>query len=99
MLDTWEQRARREGITLTKISFPVPPPSMADLTQRLESSLGPRTKVLHFCHMTNLAVQVFPRTSAKIARARGIQAIVDGKRRPCSPRASTSMWSACIRPR
>ena len=60
MLDTWEQRVRRDGITLTKISFPVPPPSMADLTQRLERALGPRTKVLHFCHITNLTGQIFP---------------------------------------
>ena len=30
MLDTWEQRVRRDGIKLTKISFPVPPKS-ADL--------------------------------------------------------------------
>ena len=27
MLDTWEQRVRRDGIKLTKISFPVPPKS------------------------------------------------------------------------
>ena len=28
MLDTWEQRVRRDGIKLTKVSFPVPPKSM-----------------------------------------------------------------------
>ena len=28
MLDTWDQRVRRDGIVLTKVSFPVPPPSM-----------------------------------------------------------------------
>ncbi len=28
MLDTWEQRVRRDGIRLTKVSFPVPPSSM-----------------------------------------------------------------------
>ncbi len=79
MLDTWEQRVRRDGITLTKISFPVPPPSMADLTQRLERALGPRTKVLHFCHITNLTGQIFPVADiCKIARDRGIQTIVDG---------------------
>jgi selenocysteine lyase/cysteine desulfurase len=79
MLDTWEQRVRRDGITLTKISFPVPPPSMADLTRRLEAALSPRTKVLHFCHITNLTGQVFPVADiCKLARARGIQTIVDG---------------------
>ena len=35
MLDTWDQRARRDGITVKKISFPVPPPSMDDLADRL----------------------------------------------------------------
>jgi isopenicillin-N epimerase len=79
MLDTWEQRVRRDGITLTKISFPVPPPSMADLTQRLERALSPKTKVLHFCHITNLTGQIFPVADiCRIARSRGIQTIVDG---------------------
>jgi isopenicillin-N epimerase len=79
MLDTWEQRVRRDRITLTKISFPVPPPSMADLTQRLERALGPKTKVLHFCHITNLTGQIFPVADiCRIARNRGIQTIVDG---------------------
>ncbi len=35
MLDTWDQRARRDGIVLKKISFPVPPPSLDDLADRL----------------------------------------------------------------
>lgn len=79
MLDTWEQRVRRDGITLTKIAFPVPPPSMADLTQRLERALTPKTKVLHFCHITNLTGQIFPVADiCRIARNRGIQTIVDG---------------------
>lgn len=79
MLDTWEQRVRRDGITLKKISFPVPPPSMADLAQRLEQAITPRTKVLHFCHITNLTGQIFPvRDICRMARARGIQTIVDG---------------------
>ncbi len=79
MLDTWEQRVRRDGITLTKVSFPVPPPSLADLTQRLERALTPRTKVLHFCHITNLTGQIFPVADiCRIARNRGIQTIVDG---------------------
>ena len=35
MLDTWEQRVRRDGICLTKISFPVPPKSQDELADRL----------------------------------------------------------------
>lgn len=79
MLDTWEQRVRRDGITLTRISFPVPPPSMADLAQRFERAITPRTKVLHFCHITNLTGQIFPVADiCRMARARGVQTIVDG---------------------
>jgi selenocysteine lyase/cysteine desulfurase len=79
MLDTWEQRVRREGITVKKISFPVPPPSMDDLADRLVSAIGPKTKVLHFCHITNLTGQIFPvKKICDAARAKGVKTIVDG---------------------
>jgi selenocysteine lyase/cysteine desulfurase len=79
MLTTWEQRARRDGITLRRISFPVPAPGMADLVSRFERAIGPRTKVIHCCHVTNLTGQIFPiRDIVHMARARGIQVVVDG---------------------
>ena len=79
MLTTWEQRARREGITVRKISFPVPAPSLQDLVGRFERAIGPRTKVIHCCHVTNLTGQIFPiREIVQMARARGIEVVVDG---------------------
>ena len=79
MLDTWEQRVRRDRITLKKISFPVPPPSMDDLADRLISAIGPKTRVLHFCHITNLTGQIFPvKKICDAARAKGVLTIVDG---------------------
>jgi len=79
MLDTWEQRVRRDKIKLTKISFPVPTTNVAELKDRFERAITPRTKVIHFCHITNLTGQLFPvRDIARMARARGIQTIVDG---------------------
>jgi isopenicillin-N epimerase len=79
MLDTWDQRVRRDGITVKKISFPVPPPSMNDLADRLVSAIGPRTRVLHFCHITNLTGQIFPvKKICDAARAKGVKTIVDG---------------------
>jgi isopenicillin-N epimerase len=79
MLDTWQQRVRREGITLTQVSFPVPPPSMDVLAERLLGAITPATKVLHFCHITNLTGQIFPvRRIADEARRRGIKTVVDG---------------------
>jgi isopenicillin-N epimerase len=79
MLDTWDQRARRDKIVVKKITFPVPPPSLADLASRLEQAITPKTKVLHFCHITNLTGQIFPvREICRMARARGVTTIVDG---------------------
>ncbi len=79
MLDTWEQRVRRDKIKLTKLSFPVPTTNIAELKDRFEKAITPRTKVIHFCHITNLTGQLFPvRDIARMARARGILTIVDG---------------------
>jgi selenocysteine lyase/cysteine desulfurase len=79
MLDTWQQRVRRDGITLTQVSFPVPPKSMDVLAERLLSAITPATKVLHFCHITNLTGQIFPvKRIADEARRRGIKTVVDG---------------------
>jgi len=79
MITTWKQRERRDGIVLKQFPFPVPPSSMGDLASRFERALTPKTKVIHVCHITNLTGQIFPiRDICRMARARGIEAIVDG---------------------
>ena len=79
MITTWQQRERRDGIKLKMISFPTPPPSMDDLYQQFERAITPRTRVIHFCHITNLTGQIFPvQRICQMARSRGIEAIVDG---------------------
>jgi len=78
MLTTWDQRARREGIKVTQINFPVPT-TQDDLYQRFEKAITPQTKVLHFCHITNLTGQLFPvKRLSQMAQQRGILTIVDG---------------------
>ena len=79
MLDTWDQRARRDGIVLKKVSFPVPPASLDVLADRLLAAITPATKVLHFCHITNLTGQIFP-----------VRRICDEARRGVSRRLSTA---------
>jgi selenocysteine lyase/cysteine desulfurase len=79
MLDTWDQRARRDKIIVKKIAFPVPTTNLSELQGRIEAAVTPKTKVIHFCHITNLTGQLFPvRDLARFARSRGIQTIVDG---------------------
>jgi isopenicillin-N epimerase len=78
MLTTWDQRARRDGIVVTRLGFPVPT-TADDLYQRFERAITPKTKVLHFCHITNLTGQLFPvQRICRMARERGILTIVDG---------------------
>ena len=78
MLTTWDQRMRRDKIKVTRIQFPVPT-TQDDLYQRFERAITPQTKVLHFCHITNLTGQLFPvQRLARLARSRGILTIVDG---------------------
>ncbi len=78
MMQTYEQRAAREGVVLKQISFPVPA-SSADLVKRFEAGITPRTRVMHFSHITNLTGQIFPvKELTALARSRGITSIVDG---------------------
>ncbi|MFN2447658.1 MAG: aminotransferase class V-fold PLP-dependent enzyme [Vicinamibacterales bacterium] len=78
MLTTWDQRERRDKIAVTRINFPVPTTG-DDLYERFERAITPRTKVLHFCHVTNLTGQLFPvQRLARMARQRGLLTIVDG---------------------
>ena len=79
MITTWKQRERRDGVVLKQISFPVPPPSLGDLVDRFARAITPKTRVIHFCHITNLTGQIFPvKEICALARSRGIETIVDG---------------------
>jgi isopenicillin-N epimerase len=78
MLTTWDQRKRRDKITVTRLQFPVPT-TADDLYARFERAITPRTKVFHFCHITNLTGQLFPvQRLSRLAREHGITTIVDG---------------------
>jgi selenocysteine lyase/cysteine desulfurase len=78
MLTTWDQRMRRDRVKVTRLQFPVPA-TADDLFTRFERAITPQTRVLHFCHITNLTGQLFPvQRLARMARARGITTIVDG---------------------
>jgi selenocysteine lyase/cysteine desulfurase len=78
MLTTWDQRLRRDKLKITRLQFPVPT-TADDLYERFERAITPQTKVLHFCHITNLTGQLFPvQRICRLARSRGIFTIVDG---------------------
>lgn len=79
MLLGWDQRARRDGIVVKRVSYPTPPPSLDVLYDRVVAAVNPRTRVIHVSHMTYTAGQIFPvRRLADFARSRGIWSVVDG---------------------
>ncbi len=79
MLQTWRQRERREGITIKKVNFTPPVSSPDVLFDLFERAITPKTKLIHFCHITNTTGQIFPvKRIVQMARARGIETIVDG---------------------
>lgn len=79
MLTAWRQRARRDGIVLRQISIPVPVERPEQIVEIFARNITPKTRVMHFCHITNLSGQIYPvRELCQLARSRGIEAIVDG---------------------
>jgi selenocysteine lyase/cysteine desulfurase len=79
MLTTFQQRERREGVVLRKISIPTPAEDPAEIVRRFERAITPRTRVILMCHMINLTGQILPvRDVVRMARGRDIPVIVDG---------------------
>ena len=79
MLTAWDQRARRDGIIVKAVSFPVPLPSASLFVDRLREAITPRTRAIEMTHITNLTGQILPvKAVMDMARPRGIEVLVDG---------------------
>ena len=79
MLTSWDQRARRDGIVVKPVSFPLPPRSPQEIVDRFRAAVTPRTRVIEVTHITNLSGQILPvREIIAFARPRGIEVFVDG---------------------
>jgi selenocysteine lyase/cysteine desulfurase len=79
MITSWDQRARREGIVVKKISFPIPLPSPGVFMEQISAALSSRTKVIEFPQITNYTGQVLPaRDVVRLGRERGIAVFIDG---------------------
>lgn len=79
MLTTLKQRELREGIKLNLIKIPVAPDNVSDIATAFERAVTPKTKLILISHQINLTGQITPvRKVCEMARARGIETIVDG---------------------
>lgn len=79
MLTTLRQREEREGLNLKLVKIPLAPRSLDEITTAFERGITGRTRLILISHMVNLTGQIMPvRAVCDMARARGIETIVDG---------------------
>jgi selenocysteine lyase/cysteine desulfurase len=79
MINGWKQRARRQGIIVKEISFPVPCTSPREIVDAFAAAITPRTRVMEITHITNLTGQILPvKELVAMARAKGVETFVDG---------------------
>src|SRR6266403_2722291 len=79
MLTTLRQREKRENLKLKLIQIPIPAKNLNEITAAFEKGITDRTRLILISHMINISGQITPvKTVCDIARARGIETIVDG---------------------
>ena len=93
MITTWAAR-RREASSSSRSHFRCRSRTSNELCQRFEQAITPRTKVILFCHITNLTGQIFPvKRICQMGRQRGIEAIVDGAHGSPTSLSSRRIWT------
>ena len=79
MMNAWRQRAEREGIIYTQLSFKYPIENEEEIVSAFEKAITPKTKIFHITHMVNWVGQIMPvKKLCELAKKHNIQTIVDG---------------------
>jgi isopenicillin-N epimerase len=79
----WNLRAKRYGVVVKKITLPKPVPNAAEVVNRFNDAITPRTRVIFFSHITTVTGVVLPaREICGLARSKGIVSAVDGAHVP-----------------
>lgn len=73
------QRARRDGLKIVKISIPTPCEDNAEIVRRFRNAITPKTRLIVVCHIMYTTGQIMPvREICDMAHERGIEVIADG---------------------
>ena len=79
MMNAWRQRASRDSIKYTQISFDFPIENDEAIVAAYEKAITPKTKLVHITHMVNWIGQLMPvQKIADMAHSKGIEVLVDG---------------------
>jgi len=75
----WDLRAKRYGIVVKRFELPKPPKSPADILNRLNDAITPRTRVIFVSHITTVTGVILPvKEICALARSKGIISALDG---------------------
>lgn len=75
----WEQRAKRYGFTVKKVSVPASPQWIEDLLKPFRDAITPRTKLLGFSHISNTSGIALPaKELCKLAAEKNVLTLLDG---------------------
>ena len=78
-LEPWKIKAKRHGVVVKELPFPIPASDPAEILNRFEDAITPRTRVISVSHVTFPTGCLLPVGElASLARARGILTLVDG---------------------
>jgi isopenicillin-N epimerase len=79
----WNLRAKRYGIVVKKFEIPKPPKNAAEILNRINDAITPRTRIIFVSHITTTTGVVLPvKEVAALARSKGIISAFDGAHVP-----------------
>ena len=78
-LQPWKLKAKRTGVVLKELPFPIPTRDPSDIVNLFADAITPRTRVISVSHVTFPTGCMLPvRELADLARSRGILTLIDG---------------------
>jgi len=78
MINAWKQRALRDRIKYTQISFDFPVEDDDAIVRAYEKAITSKTKILHVTHLINWVGQIMPvKKIAQMAHAKGVEVLCD----------------------
>lgn len=79
----WNLRARRYGVVVRKFVMPKPAKDAAEILNRINDAITPKTRIIFISHVSTATGVVMPvRDIARLARSKGIVSAVDGAHVP-----------------
>lgn len=78
MIQAWKQRAMRDGLQYTQISFDFPIEDDEAIVSAYEKAITPKTRILHVTHIINWVGQIMPvKKICQMAHRHNLEVIVD----------------------